>query len=213
MLTPDQIIQFSQREEFQKRGYEPIYIWVMGLSGAGKTFILEHLKGELQKRGTVGVFSDGDQLLREVRNDTRQEYHIKNEEGFLVTNTALDDLVYRELVVRAEAFTGDFFLIEVTRGKDLEGKRDLSFSRLFRSIPEYLLSNSVFIYVHCPYEERIRRNQLRTGNASLDGNYRKVNPVALKRFFQEDDFEKWKLTIKRPIIELDNSREAGEAGK
>ena len=209
MLTRDQIIQLSQREEFQKND-APIYIWVMGLSGAGKTFVLEHLKEELQKRGTVGVFSDGAQLLQEVRKDTSQKYHIKDGEGFLVTNTAIDDRVYRELVIKAEAFKGDFFLIEVTRGKDVEGERDLSFSRLFRSIPKHLLSNSVFIYVHCPYEERVRRNQLRTGNMSPGGNYRKVNPVAMRRFFQEDDFEEWKLTIQRPIIELDNSREAGE---
>jgi len=213
MLMPDQIIQLSRREEFQKRDSEPIYIWVMGMSGAGKTFVLAHLKEELQKRGTVGVFSDGEQLLREVRNDTRWEYHIRNKEGFLVTNTALDDLVYRELVVRAEAFEGDFFLIEVTRGKDLEGERDLSFSRLFRDIPTHLLSNSVFVYVHCPYDERVRRNQLRTENASTNSNYRKVNPVALRRFFQEDDFEEWKLTIKRPIIELDNSREDDETSE
>jgi thymidylate kinase len=204
MLSPEQIYELANREELQRSDGSTLFIWVTGLSGAGKTFVLERLEKELRKRGETAIFSDGAQLLKEIENDAEGRYHVRHDGRFLVTSTVIDDRIHEELRRKAEAFEGNFFLIELARGKDVQGQRDLSFQRLSRSITNNILAQSVFIYVDCPYEERVKRNQWRNGQTS-DGNYRRINPVALERFFQEDDFDEWRLTIHRPIIVLDNS--------
>jgi hypothetical protein len=62
-------------------------------------------------------------------------------------------------------------------------------------IPEQILSNSIFIYLQCPYEERLKRN--------LDRNGWQTNPAVFERLTKEDDFEEWSKTLTRPLIVYD----------
>ena len=197
MLDKERIVEFAKEIPGNT-----LYLWVTGPSGCGKTTLIENLREELE--GERGVFSDGAYILEEVVKDKEQQYHIKQPDGrFLITDTSIHDRVHHRLVADLQNFQGDICLIELARGEDIQGIIDLSYRRLIDNIPVKILENSLFVYIRCPFSERMRRNEIRDGQ-SADGNYRKVNPIAMERFFQTDDFEQWRQTMDLPTIVIDN---------
>ena len=204
MLNIEELLQLAEMRELQKKGSSPTYIWIAGPAAAGKTFVIEHLAIILQRKGKVSIISDGAILLKVVSEDIAEVYHTGQGESLLVTDVAIDDRIHQALIEEIEKYQGDFLLIELARGKDMEGYIDLSYERILRRLTNKILNNSVFVYLACPYEERVKRNKVRHGE-TLDGNYRRINPIAVTRFFQGDDFEQWKDKIGSPFIILNNS--------
>ena len=205
MLSLQQISDLVYTDEMQKRSDGPLYIWVTGPFAAGKSFVIEHLSNELQKFGKVAIFLDTAHIIKEVNDDIEGLHHIRHDGGFTITDNVIHDRILDKLMKEAEAFGGDFFLIEMARvGRDTKGLRDLSYHRLSRHITSKILARSVFIRLNCPYEERARRNECRNGQTP-DGKYRKASATLMERFSPEDDFRAWKAGINRPVVALDNS--------
>lgn len=179
----------------------PLYIWIAGTIASGKTTLRQQLEKELSPLGQIGVFTDGKYILEEVARDTEFKYHRVNPEtgGFIVTNSAIDFGMRRRLIKDLHDFKGNFCLIELTIGTDRQGVRDMTFKSLIDLIDPDILKQSFFVYLQCPYEERILRNEQRSAINS-SGDYRKVNPAALERFGFTDDFLDAAQFLSRPYF-------------
>ena len=205
MLSIQQIYNLAYSEILKKKDDKPVYIWVTGPFASGKTFFIEHLSKELVKLGKLSIARDDIHLIREVNFDLDNKHHININGNFIVTDNVIHDRILANICKEAENFNGDFFLIELARtGKDSQGKRDMSYSRISKFITKQVLDNSVFIRIECPYSERLRRNEFRD-YARLDGKYRKAHLELMQRFLHEDDFYEWTKSTGQPIIVLDNS--------
>lgn len=205
MLSIQQIYALAYTDELKKNSDKPVYIWVTGQFAAGKTFFIEHLSEELMKLGKVAIFRDDAQLNIEINTDVDKKHHTNINGDIIITDNVIHDRILVKTCEEAEKFDGDFFIIELARvGKDLKGKRDMSYYRISKFITKIVLDHSVFIRIECPYTERMRRNELRAPDR-LDGKYRKAPLEIMQRFSQEDDFHEWAKNIGRPIIMLDNS--------
>ena len=57
-------------------------IWIIGLSGAGKTTLAKSIKSDLKKRNIINIWLDGDKISKVFRNDLgySKEDRFKNSE-------------------------------------------------------------------------------------------------------------------------------------
>ncbi|MCL5969920.1 MAG: AAA family ATPase [Patescibacteria group bacterium] len=186
----------------------PLYVWMTGPAAAGKTSYIESVRS---LGAPVTVYSEGTYLLDEVAKDTTLKYHtVTAEGGFLVTGDEIHGSVLTRLVEDIGQFQGDICLIDLVRGQDREGKIDLSYFRLVRKLPEPILRRSAFVFIYCPYEERLRRNELRD-RQKKDSIFRRTNPASIERYFQEDRLDLQLQELGIPYLYLDNSQREDSA--
>lgn len=192
--------------EQYKTANTPLYVWFLGLSGCGKSFILRQVSEFFKTRGVVGEYSDGAQMFYEIKKDVQQRFHKPTKEGFIVTDPFFDVMVVKKLMSSIQAFAGDYCLIEFSGGKDKLGRRNYSYQRINRVITKQVRDASAFLYISCPFDVRLKRNENRM-TANEAGNAYKVDPDIMHRLFETDDFEKWREGIHRPVFVLNNSEE------
>ena len=179
-------------------------IWFCGLAGSGKTTILNLLHNTIKN---VEYLNDSFEIVEFVKNDVHQEHHRKpNPNSFVLTDSAATYYSVKQLISKVKA-SNKTTIIEMSRGVDKENIVDFSYRYLFSQLDESLLQNSLFIYIHTPFANRVERNNLRpllSGKIDVFTSFR-CPDEAMNRFFTNDDFfDALKKTPVNSLIILNN---------
>lgn len=162
-------------------------IWFCGLAASGKTTILKLLsKGLLN----VEFLNDSQEILEFIANDHEELHHSKpTPNTFLLTDSAATYYSVNQILRKIDA-TPQKKIIELSRGKDREGKVDFSYAYLFSRLSEEVKKNSLFIYISAPLQDRQKRNEQREHFHEKPNAFSSFHcpDEAMKRFFCDDDF-------------------------
>ena len=185
-------------------GPRPLFIWLVGMIGAGKSWHKKLITEYYADRRSVGSYNDGDIFLDEINKDKDHKHHRLDAGLPLVTDPNLDLVIRARLIAYLLEFDGAYCVVEATIGLDVQGIRDMSFASLLTQIDSSIYERSAFIYLACPFETRFERNERRPLSTTV-GDNRKVNPAVLLRCGQKDDFLVVSSKLKRPFIVINNS--------
>lgn len=204
MLTAEDIELLAKQIALCRTQRNPIFAWVMGLSGAGKTFVVEHLARTLRQQWTVSVLSDRSFLFAEVIADYEQLHHVEAEGEWIITDSAIHDVASDKLLAAVQASTEDCILIELGRGIDRRGVVNFGYGRFLPKVPVDVLNNSVFFYLACPYEERARRNLQRPMTGTGNGGGYRLPLFVMENYHRHDDIQDWVGYLGLRLVIVDN---------
>lgn len=206
MLNAEEIELLADQVALRKASDSPLYIWVVGMSGAGKTFVLGRMASTLRQQTTVLTFNDWDFIYAEVLADTEQLYHRTMPDGMLLlTNSHIFEVAIDKLVATLPTCTSNYVLIELGRGTDKHGLVNYGYSQFFPKVSSQVMRNSVFLYLVCPFEERVRRNLLRSTLLTTSEGGHQLPQSAMEDRNREDDIHLWIDYLGPQIIMVDNS--------
>jgi len=179
-------------------------IWFIGLPGAGKTTLIEYFLKHFIPKKEVTILRCLDYYLKLKNEDKKHRYHChpNGKKGFLVTNSYLPNQAIT-LTLEKTLKTKGIKIIEECRGLDSQKQVDYTVKGLISIIPPEVLQRSIFVYIWSPFKTRLKRNMSRTENEKKVK--RKVNLVAMKRYFANDDFKKSKHLLPKPVIFVKNT--------
>lgn len=184
----------------------PIYFWILGPYASGKTTLRKELELALSPTYQVGTITDGKFVLEAIKEDESEQYHRKTDEGgFIITSSKINVQVLQKLYSALQSFSGQVCIIEKALSVDPDGIRDSTMRTLLASMSEDIQSRSVFTYLQCSYDERLARNEGRSGS-HVTGDHRRVNPAVFTKYGQRDDFDEMMPFITRPVIIINTER-------
>jgi len=199
-------IKERNQEALQELGLfvaeSPVYYWVCGAQGSGKSLIRQCLSQWVKNKGVnPNEFSDGDYILKAIQKDVNQKWHKKRGDGFMVTDGKLDDWMYTQMM--QDLPDHGVNMIEAMRGHDVSNTRDFSYGKLISYMPENIKNKSVIVYVDTPFETRLERNRNRKGD-NTNGDFRHIPEDLLYKFSATDDFNSFRRGVNMPTIVIDN---------
>lgn len=163
-------------------------IWFCGLAASGKTTVLKLINQNLGDK--VEYLNDSLEMVEFIRKDINQKHHHKpTPDSFILKDSEPVDYSVRELIKKVNQ-SDQNKVIEISRGFDKEGVVNFSYEYLFYQLPKSLKKNSLFVYIHSPFEDRKERNNQRPAlskDATVFESFF-CPEEAFERFFTKDDF-------------------------
>lgn len=205
MLVTEDIQLLANRIALRKTQGNPIFVWVTGMSGTGKSFVVGHLASILIQQGTVSVLYDRQFIVAEILADHEQSHHTWADGLRIFTDSVIFDVSSDKLLAAVEACDDDYVLVELGRGIDRRGIVNHGYGRFLPKVPDRLLHNSIFIYLICPFEERIQRNMQRSAPFTVKEGGQRLHSFAMENYHQQDDIQDWVEYLGPRLIIVDNS--------
>jgi len=163
------------------------------MSGCGKTHFIEDLKKLVPD---VTYFVDSPYIINEVNKDTEHTFtHLVEEGHRVIDSNVIDDTALKLMFQDIEKVRGKV-VIEMGRGFDPKGTRDVSYRHFEELLPRFMKDRCVVVRLSCPFARRVERNEMRaiSIHADLPNKIgRKLSPESMNRFFKHDDYDVWSL--------------------
>lgn len=163
------------------------HIWLCGLPASGKTTVLRLLRNITTE---VNFLNDSLEMLEFINNDIDQKHHIKpTPESFIITDSEPPHYSIKKIIEKISQ-SDKPNLIELSRGIDKLGVIDFSYKYFFSQLPVEIFSESLFVYLSSPFEERVKRNSKRPSPDKKPTVFESFYcpQEAMDRFFSSDDF-------------------------
>ncbi len=180
--------------------HQPTYIWVLGLFGAGKTYVRKQLEAVYPD---AYVTSDGKHLFEVAASDPNHTIHEGYGMNFYTTETDFHVRMAARLFRELKQVDNKICLIEKATGIGKDAA-PTSLAQFTQMMPPEIFNRSIFYYVYAPFNVRTRRNDQRNGdNHGLrDGIH--TPSIPFQRSMWGDDFQEWRKTIVRPLKVVNN---------
>lgn len=163
------------------------HIWFCGLAASGKTTALKTIS-DLDLG--VNFYNDSSEILDFIKLDTQEKFHVKpTPTSFILTSSKPVKYSIEQLIKKVSTNSGKN-IIELSRGIDLEAVIDFTYKDFFSQLPENIKNESLIVYLHSSFEERISRNNKRSAPSEKHTVFESFHcpQEAMKRFFSKDDF-------------------------
>jgi adenylate kinase family enzyme len=171
------------------------YVFLLGRPGSGKSVVYRLMADRMLKLSLAEEamrLDDFPVLKQIVDEDVECRRHVRKEGGFEVTDLSMLDDVLKRM---------DRQLVELRRpGRVIfvEFSRD-SYSHALRNFSREVLERSFLLYIYCPFELCLQRNERRFKGGAEDLDDHIVPRDMMERYYRRDDFEELLLASEEEL--------------
>ncbi|MFB6357156.1 MAG: AAA family ATPase, partial [bacterium] len=179
---------------------KPMYLFLLGIPGCGKSEIYRRLSSRFIDEGLVDDCQRFDDypILWDYFQEDGPRTEPCEDGGYKILDDSLWDDVLKDLDKKCRAKTdpGILTFIEFARGDNCSALENFS---------DEILDNSLLIYIYCPFEEAWRRNVERHEEAVEEGtDDHLVSREEMEETYGNDDHEELLENPPVPAVRIDN---------
>ncbi|MCS7131510.1 MAG: ATP-binding protein, partial [Hadesarchaea archaeon] len=159
------------------------YVFLLGRPGSGKSAVYRLMGERMLREGLaeeVMRLDDFPILKQIVDEDVEFKRHVRKEGGFEVTDLSMLDEVLKRMDGQLKELRrpGRVIFVEFSRN---------SYAHALQNFSRDVLVRSLVVYVYCPFEVCLRRNERRfkEGGKGLDDHI--VPRDMMERYYRRDD--------------------------
>ncbi|MEW6221907.1 MAG: hypothetical protein AB1476_01100 [Candidatus Hadarchaeota archaeon] len=162
----------------------PLYIFMLGRPGSGKSAIYKILSKRLAERGLareVKRIDDFPILLELLDRDKEFKRHYRKEGGFVVTDFTILDDVLKEInsKLKQEAAAGKIIFVEFARDR---------YTKAMKNFDREVLGRSLILYIYCPFNICVERNVQRFKEIKSIDDHIAPSDI-MEKYYKYDDYE------------------------
>jgi len=161
------------------------HVFLLGRPGCGKSAVYQLLADRIRREKLADEVMriDDFPVLKEIAEQDKEfKKHVRSEGGFTITDRSIYDDVLKEMNRRIKQLRrpGRLVFVEFSRS---------GYAQALKNFDREVLSQSLIVYIYCPYEVCLERNirRFKEGAKNLDEHI--VPKDLMDKYYRYDDYE------------------------